>query len=89
MLLAGQHRLQLEEQNCRRASSRGLIPRAKVKTVKMTFVIVFGKARQGHADLSVMSLSRLRDTLQWYSSEGSDTLFKNKWPPEKYNPYIG
>jgi hypothetical protein len=27
--------------------------------------------------------------LQWYSSEGSDTLFKNKWPPEKYNPYIG
>lgn len=27
----------------RRASSRGLIPRAKIKTVKMTFVIVFGK----------------------------------------------
>lgn len=26
----------------RRASSRGLIPRAKIKTVKMTFVIVFG-----------------------------------------------
>lgn len=26
----------------RRASSRGLIPKAKVKTVKMTFVIVFG-----------------------------------------------
>ncbi|KAI4482225.1 hypothetical protein M0804_008776 [Polistes exclamans] len=27
----------------RRASSRGLIPRAKIKTVKMTFVIVFDK----------------------------------------------
>lgn len=27
----------------RRASSRGLIPRAKIKTVKMTFVIVFGE----------------------------------------------
>lgn len=27
----------------RRASSRGLIPRAKIKTIKMTFVIVFGK----------------------------------------------
>lgn len=27
----------------RRASSRGLIPRAKVKTVKMTLVIVFGE----------------------------------------------
>lgn len=26
----------------RRASSRGLLPRAKIKTVKMTFVIVFG-----------------------------------------------
>ena len=25
----------------RRASSRGLIPKAKVKTVKMTFVIIF------------------------------------------------
>ncbi|PNF13972.1 Cardioacceleratory peptide receptor, partial [Cryptotermes secundus] len=37
----GQHRLQQEEQNCRRASSRGLIPKAKIKTVKMTFVIVF------------------------------------------------
>ncbi|KAL1116576.1 hypothetical protein AAG570_005048, partial [Ranatra chinensis] len=29
------------DQECRRASSRGLIPRAKVKTIKMTFVIVF------------------------------------------------
>ena len=29
--------------DCRRASSRGLIPKAKVKTIKMTFVIVFGK----------------------------------------------
>ena len=27
----------------RRVSSRGLIPRAKVKTVKMTLVIVFGE----------------------------------------------
>lgn len=31
------------DHDSRRASSRGLIPRAKVKTVKMTFVIVFGK----------------------------------------------
>jgi hypothetical protein len=30
------------ELESRRASSRGIIPRAKVKTVKMTFVIVFG-----------------------------------------------
>ena len=29
--------------DCRRASSRGLIPKAKVKTIKMTFVIVFGR----------------------------------------------
>ena len=29
--------------DCRRASSRGLIPKAKVKTIKMTFVIVFGE----------------------------------------------
>lgn len=28
----------------RRASSRGLIPRAKIKTIKMTFVIVFGES---------------------------------------------
>lgn len=32
-----------EEADCRRASSRGLIPRAKIKTVKMTLVIVFGE----------------------------------------------
>ena len=31
-----------EDYESRRASSRGLIPRAKVKTIKMTFVIVFG-----------------------------------------------
>lgn len=31
-----------EEGEIRRASSRGIIPRAKIKTVKMTFVIVFG-----------------------------------------------
>ncbi|XP_063903314.1 cardioacceleratory peptide receptor-like isoform X1 [Zophobas morio] len=30
-----------EEHDTRRASSRGVIPRAKIKTVKMTFVIVF------------------------------------------------
>ncbi|XP_044728669.1 uncharacterized protein LOC123292172 [Chrysoperla carnea] len=27
--------------DCRRASSRGIIPKAKIKTIKMTFVIVF------------------------------------------------
>lgn len=32
-----------DEADIRRASSRGIIPRAKIKTVKMTFVIVFGK----------------------------------------------
>lgn len=31
------------ERGSRRASSRGIIPRAKVKTVKMTIVIVIGK----------------------------------------------
>lgn len=30
-------------EDMRRASSRGLIPRAKIKTIKMTFGIVFGK----------------------------------------------
>lgn len=30
-----------DEVESRRASSRGLIPKAKVKTVKMTFVIIF------------------------------------------------
>ncbi|XP_037089358.1 cardioacceleratory peptide receptor-like isoform X2 [Pollicipes pollicipes] len=30
-----------EETDLRRASSRGLIPKAKIKTIKMTFVIVF------------------------------------------------
>lgn len=33
-----------EDQESRRASSRGIIPRAKIKTVKMTFVIVFGES---------------------------------------------
>ena len=28
------------------SSSRGLIPKAKIKTIKMTFVIVLGKFRQ-------------------------------------------
>lgn len=32
-----------DDQDSRRASSRGIIPRAKIKTVKMTFVIVFGE----------------------------------------------
>ncbi|CAD0198485.1 unnamed protein product [Chrysodeixis includens] len=32
---------QIEDPDSRRASSRGLIPRAKIKSVKMTFVIVF------------------------------------------------
>jgi Orotate phosphoribosyltransferase len=35
--------LQQEDHDSRRASSRGIIPKAKVKTVKMTFVIVFGE----------------------------------------------
>ena len=48
LLFAGVHLLQQDEHSCRRASSRGLIPRAKIKSVKMTFVIVFGKP---HHDL--------------------------------------
>ncbi|XP_015370069.1 PREDICTED: cardioacceleratory peptide receptor-like [Diuraphis noxia] len=32
-----------EEHDIRRSSSRGIIPKAKIKTVKMTFVIVFGQ----------------------------------------------
>ncbi|GLV39251.1 Crustacean cardioactive peptide receptor [Carabus blaptoides fortunei] len=32
---------QYEDHDTRRASSRGIIPKAKIKTVKMTFVIVF------------------------------------------------
>lgn len=31
------------DRGSRRASSRGIIPRAKIKTVKMTIVIVIGK----------------------------------------------
>ena len=38
--------------DCRRASSRGLIPKAKVKTIKMTFVIVFGECRMTKVKLS-------------------------------------
>lgn len=33
------------DRGSRRASSRGIIPRAKVKTVKMTIVIVIGKKK--------------------------------------------
>jgi hypothetical protein len=41
---AKRQRITLEnDPDCRRASSRGLIPKAKVKTIKMTFVIVFGE----------------------------------------------
>jgi hypothetical protein len=32
-----------EERGSRRASSRGIIPRAKIKSVKMTLVIVIGQ----------------------------------------------
>ncbi|KDR18368.1 Cardioacceleratory peptide receptor [Zootermopsis nevadensis] len=48
---SGKHRmlrhqqLQQEDHDSRRASSRGIIPKAKVKTVKMTFVIVFDSLR--------------------------------------------
>ena len=41
-----------EDQDSRRASSRGIIPRAKIKTVKMTFVIVFGKITFRYLSLS-------------------------------------
>ena len=40
---ARRQRIALEEAENRRTSSRGLIPKAKVKTIKMTFVIIFGK----------------------------------------------
>ena len=40
---ARRQRLALEDAENRRTSSRGLIPRAKVKTIKMTFVIIFGE----------------------------------------------
>ena len=40
---ARRRKIALEGDDCRRASSRGLIPKAKVKTIKMTFVIVFGE----------------------------------------------
>jgi neuropeptide S receptor 1 len=36
----GHHASEEEDRGSRRASSRGIIPRAKVKTIKMTFVIV-------------------------------------------------
>merc|ERR1719480_415452 len=37
---ARRQRIALEDAETRRASSRGLIPKAKVKTIKMTFVII-------------------------------------------------
>jgi len=48
--------LKEEDHDCRRASSRGLIPKAKVKTVKMTFVIVFGKYLLSLAICSVTNI---------------------------------
>jgi neuropeptide S receptor 1 len=33
-----------EDTDVRRASSRGIIPQAKIKTIKMTFIIVCGKS---------------------------------------------
>lgn len=42
----------------KRVSSRGVIPRAKIKSVKMTLVIVFGES----LDASVLSLSSLTQT---------------------------
>jgi hypothetical protein len=45
---AKRQRITMEnDPDCRRASSRGLIPKAKVKTIKMTFVIVFGEHLKG------------------------------------------
>lgn len=38
----------------RRASSRGIIPKAKVKTVKMTFIIVLGKYHAIHGDFNIL-----------------------------------
>lgn len=35
-------------EDTRRASSRGIIPQAKVKTVKMTFIIVLGNYLSDH-----------------------------------------
>jgi hypothetical protein len=40
---ARRQRIALEDAETRRASSRGLIPKAKVKTIKMTFVIISGE----------------------------------------------
>ena len=42
----------MEDDN-RRASSRGIIPKAKIKTIKMTFVIVFGKFIRHPIPLSI------------------------------------
>ena len=43
---ARRQRIALDDAENRRTSSRGLIPKAKVKTIKMTFVIIFGKQHQ-------------------------------------------
>lgn len=50
--------------NSRRASSRGLIPRAKVKTIKITFVIVSGKLFTNIYLLKLSALTHLH--ISWY-----------------------
>jgi hypothetical protein len=51
--LSRRQQLQQEDHDSRRASSRGIIPKAKVKTIKMTFVIVFGKVcTDSHQELT-------------------------------------
>jgi len=53
----------LDENETRRASSRGLIPKAKVKTVKMTFVVIFGKYVERDISLDWYNFPNLRIVL--------------------------
>ena len=53
---ARMRRIALEDPEGRRASSRGLIPKAKVKTIKMTCVIILGRPRCGCYTLSLCSV---------------------------------
>ena len=62
---ARRRKIALEGDDCRRASSRGLIPKAKVKTIKMTFVIVFGE---------YVLLKAFTFPLYHYNAEGQDGL---------------
>lgn len=55
-----------EEQDGRRASSRGIIPRAKIKTVKMTFVIVFGEKYFVYILITI--------TLAYYATREKDNI---------------